>query len=431
MSNIREDGSYNTFNKESVDRIVKLFEDGLSPIEVAKETKISNFSVLDILKAKGIYHKRKTKRPNKYPIEIGLEMRKDLDSGMFIKDICKKYRLSKCAVQKYMIRAGVYHDTPYKTKIRKHRAATEEAVTLYKSGLPMAEIAEKLGMHHEAVGQAINRGGVVRDRNHCFIQGELIDVVIKKHLDGESNVDIGRELGFEHHVIARFISSLDKNSLYFIEQNILDNMLADINNHIPVPDISQKYNTPRQKIEILAKDKTRKLKICRKCDTIKNLTDFWGHKSARDKVFHACRLCAAAKIRHDLNTNIDKRVKNQLRGRLNNVVQRGQKCASTMTLLGCTLEDFLKHIESQFTKNMSWDNYGVGGWFLDHIKAVDRYEDLSDPAQQRECFHWTNLQPLWSTTSIAISWGESPEYIGNNEKHNFAIRGGIHGKTPL
>lgn len=35
-----------------------------------------------------------------------------------------------------------------------------------------------------------------------------------------------------------------------------------------------------------------------------------------------------------------------------------------------------------------------GGWEVDHIRPCASF-DLTDTGQQKECFHWTNLQPLW------------------------------------
>ena len=38
-----------------------------------------------------------------------------------------------------------------------------------------------------------------------------------------------------------------------------------------------------------------------------------------------------------------------------------------------------------------WENHGL--WDIDHIKAMSSF-DLSDPAQQHACCHWSNLQPM-------------------------------------
>lgn len=98
-----------------------------------------------------------------------------------------------------------------------------------------------------------------------------------------------------------------------------------------------------------------------------------------------------------------------------------KKCASTNELLGCSWDFFLKYIESKFTKNMSWDNHGLYGWHLDHIRPCSSF-NLSDPEQQKLCFHYTNMQPLWATTEIAIKYGEGQDYIGNIEKGGVRLK---------
>ena len=42
---------------------------------------------------------------------------------------------------------------------------------------------------------------------------------------------------------------------------------------------------------------------------------------------------------------------------------------------------------------MSWENYGKGGWVIDHAMPCDFF-DLTDEIMQKRCFHWTNLQPI-------------------------------------
>ena len=62
-----------------------------------------------------------------------------------------------------------------------------------------------------------------------------------------------------------------------------------------------------------------------------------------------------------------------------------------MELIGCTIDELRSHIESQFKPWMMWENHGL--WDIDHIKAMSSF-DLSDPAQQHACCHWSNLQPM-------------------------------------
>ena len=76
----------------------------------------------------------------------------------------------------------------------------------------------------------------------------------------------------------------------------------------------------------------------------------------------------------------------------------GTKAFKTKELLGCEWEVAKEHIEAQFTEGMSWDL--LGKIHLDHIRPVSSF-DLTDPEQQKACFHYTNLQPLWAKDNMA------------------------------
>lgn len=94
------------------------------------------------------------------------------------------------------------------------------------------------------------------------------------------------------------------------------------------------------------------------------------------------------------------RIRCNLRSRLYDAVKSAGagKSGSTMRLTGCTLPELMAHLESQFTEGMTWENQGE--WHIDHIKPCASF-DLTDPAQQRACFHFTNLQPLWAADNLS------------------------------
>ncbi len=125
-----------------------------------------------------------------------------------------------------------------------------------------------------------------------------------------------------------------------------------------------------------------------------------------------------------LESNMDVKFKCMIRSRFSQILKsRGvKKSTSVLQLIGCKIDFFIEYIENKFTKNMSWNNYGVYGWHLDHIIPCSHF-DLSNKDEQRRCFHYSNLQPLWATTEIAIKYGESDKYIGNLEKQNKIISG--------
>lgn len=90
----------------------------------------------------------------------------------------------------------------------------------------------------------------------------------------------------------------------------------------------------------------------------------------------------------------------RLRCRLRCALAGESKSAPTLSLLGCSVEYLVKYLENQFTDGMSWDNYGLYGWHIDHIKPCASF-DLTKEKEQRKCFHYSNLQPLWAKDNLS------------------------------
>lgn len=70
-----------------------------------------------------------------------------------------------------------------------------------------------------------------------------------------------------------------------------------------------------------------------------------------------------------------------------------------LELCGISLAGLREHIAKQFKPGMSWANYGFDTWHIDHIRPCASF-DLRDPEQQKKCFHYTNLQPLWAKDNL-------------------------------
>jgi len=81
-----------------------------------------------------------------------------------------------------------------------------------------------------------------------------------------------------------------------------------------------------------------------------------------------------------------------LRGRISAVLKGRVKANSALRLLDCTLPELRAHLEKQFKPGMSWLNYGE--WHVDHIRPCASF-DFSEPTSLSQCFHYTNLQPMW------------------------------------
>lgn len=96
------------------------------------------------------------------------------------------------------------------------------------------------------------------------------------------------------------------------------------------------------------------------------------------------------------------RIKTILRSRIHTALKKqgGRKLLRTEQLIGCTIQFLQGYIEARFKDGMDWSNKGK--WHIDHITPCSSF-DLTKSDQQRKCFHYSNLQPLWGPDNISKS----------------------------
>jgi len=88
------------------------------------------------------------------------------------------------------------------------------------------------------------------------------------------------------------------------------------------------------------------------------------------------------------------RIRISLKKVLSRLIRGGNSDEKCWNLCGCNREQLKRHLEVQFDRGMTWDNYGLGGWVVDHIRPCCKF-NLTDKNQRDACFHFSNLQPLW------------------------------------
>ncbi|KKM84184.1 hypothetical protein LCGC14_1301840 [marine sediment metagenome] len=111
------------------------------------------------------------------------------------------------------------------------------------------------------------------------------------------------------------------------------------------------------------------------------------------------------------NNNLNRRLRCKLSTRIYHAIRGLNKSQSTMNLVGCSIEYLKDYLESQFDDEMSWSNYGA--WHIDHILPCCSF-DLSQPEEQKKCFHHSNLQPLWAIDNF-IKGGKYPISIEESD----------------
>lgn len=186
-------------------------------------------------------------------------------------------------------------------------------------------------------------------------------------------------------------------------------------------------------------------KTCRNCYINYNINNFFRSKLSSDGFEHRCKSCVKKIKNISVKSDYDKRyrLKNskkikeyrsnyyynnkekakkyhnnryhsdpkfnlicKLRNRIGQSIRNNstncKKYDSTIKLLGCSFNHYKNYIESKFTKNMTWEHVLNSEIHIDHIKPCSSF-DLFDIEQQKICFHYTNLQPLWKEENLKKS----------------------------
>ena len=148
--------------------------------------------------------------------------------------------------------------------------------------------------------------------------------------------------------------------------------------------------------------------VCIECSRETARADYHKNKSVRRAVQaaywsteqgRAAKAQAKSKWRKRHRQTPEGLLTHRLRQRCVTAINKAKttKTATFNQLLGCTYQALAAHIESRFQPGMSWENRDE--WHIDHIKPCASF-DLSCPDQQRACFHYTNLQPLWAQDNL-------------------------------
>lgn len=148
----------------------------------------------------------------------------------------------------------------------------------------------------------------------------------------------------------------------------------------------------------------------------KNYLKLWRRRN-KDKIRESFKLWSEKNKNHRKNwkrnyrkrrkkEDLDFKILTNLRSSIATALKQCKKSARTKKLIGCSIKELRRHLQSQFKKGMTWNNWGTGRngkgkkeWHIDHIKPVASF-NLSKPKEQKKCFHYTNLQPLWAEENL-------------------------------
>lgn len=121
----------------------------------------------------------------------------------------------------------------------------------------------------------------------------------------------------------------------------------------------------------------------------------------------------AYKLRYRLDPefNINERVRGQFNKKrkrdgigtlMREALKRGGTSNQVQTLLGYSISELRAHLESKFTKGMTWEMFCLGEIHIDHIRPQSAF-DLTRHSEWVKCWSLDNLQPLWAADNLAKS----------------------------
>lgn len=151
-------------------------------------------------------------------------------------------------------------------------------------------------------------------------------------------------------------------------------------------------------------------KTCYICQTEKSYLEFSKQSAAKDGLAHYCKICAQEKSKKRYIANTE-RMKEQSRNwaknnkelarkyrrrhiknnpivKIKKNLQKTAKEKNIKSSIGCSKQEFKMYIESQFTKEMTWENYGKI-WGIYKKKKILDFE----PEKLHELNHFSNLEP--------------------------------------
>jgi len=189
-------------------------------------------------------------------------------------------------------------------------------------------------------------------------------------------------------------------------------------------------------------------KKCSKCAAIKPVSDFHKAPSNKDGMCGRCKVCFGEQVRawqaanpnkvsasrqawrdkhkaeeskrkrnHNYDAtseaarstrrNYDRRLRLSPSYRLEDNFRRGVQRSlregkagqNAFSLVDYTFPELKAHLERQFLKGMSWDNYG--DWHIDHIVPLAFFSFSTDRHSGfRQAWALTNLRPLWAADNL-------------------------------
>ena len=223
--------SSKAFSDEEERVVIEKYKKGMTAKEIAEEYGLTNAPVLKVLKRSGYDPYQDTQeRKKKLTAAQKEEIEKAYKTGDTLQELARRHGVTDPTIKKELLELGV--------DIRSYSEAQGglvndkilELIDLYKAGWSTVQLAEKYGIGSGTVGRYLDRSGIER-RTSSEARGGLSnqqkEEVVRRYLDGETSVDIGKDYEVYSSTILRAVKesgnevrSLSESKIMKIERDL-------------------------------------------------------------------------------------------------------------------------------------------------------------------------------------------------------------------
>jgi hypothetical protein len=97
--------------------------------------------------------------------------------------------------------------------------------------------------------------------------------------------------------------------------------------------------------------------------------------------------------------NTQYKIKSRITNKIYQAIKGNYKKGQGVNYLGCDIKFYKNYISSMFIKDMSWDNWSIKTWHIDHIKPINSF-DLTNEEELKLCFNYKNTRPMFWLENI-------------------------------
>ena len=99
-------------------------------------------------------------------------------------------------------------------------------------------------------------------------------------------------------------------------------------------------------------------------------------------------------------TDLQFKIAQNLRTRLREAIKNKAKSGSAVSDLGCSIDSLVDRMATFFDDNMTWENYGLSTWHIDHIVPLSHF-DLENKEEFKIASHYLNLVPRSAFSNLS------------------------------